>query len=362
MSRSVLIRERPAETYIVRPDGLLAARTPMRQGILLALFAAASLGTIATARLADVDIAGDLWNHLGALSGDAARLRWGLVPVLAALTGLHYLASSLGVRAAADGVSGRRLGLWEITSSQFAGAAANRLAPGGLGSVAVTCRFLTRRGLAGCEATAAVAVVGFARATTKLGLVAGAVIVWSLTVPTGPSVIDLGRLVPRHCPTLVLVLVAAAALAVTVAIAVLFRRRRTLGARLRAAVAGVMRALRHALSRPRCLLSASVSAAGANLALALAFGVSVLAIPGTGDVPLGALPAVYLLGSTVGAAVPTPAGVGSTEAALITVLTAIRVPAAEAAQAVMLFRIMTLWAPIPAGVMSTRRLRRLGGL
>lgn len=363
MSRSVLVREKPAvEAFVARSDGSLAARTPVRPGVALALLAVASLGIVASARLADLDIADDLWARAAGFSEGAERLRWALVPVLAGLTALHYLASSLSLRAAADGVSGSRLGVWDIMTSQFAGAAANRVAPGGLGSAAVTCRYLTRRGLAGCEATAAVAVVGLVRGVTKLALVAAAVVVWSATAPPGQAVVDLGRLVPRHCPAAVPVALAGGCVLIAIALVVVFRRSRRARARVRDALTGVMRSLRHALSRPRCLLRAAVAAAGANLVLALAFTVSVLAVPDAGGAPLGALLGVYLLGSTVGAAVPMPAGVGSTEAVLITLLTAMSVPATAAAQAVLLFRVMTFWAPIPAGVMSTRRLRRRGGL
>jgi uncharacterized membrane protein YbhN (UPF0104 family) len=57
-----------------------------------------------------------------------------------------------------------------------------------------------------------------------------------------------------------------------------------------------------------------------------------------------------------------PAGVGSTEAALIAALATVHIPAAQAATGVLLFRITTFWAPVPAGIASTRWLRRRGGL
>jgi hypothetical protein len=57
-------------------------------------------------------------------------------------------------------------------------------------------------------------------------------------------------------------------------------------------------------------------------------------------------------GQQLGGGLDTDAGVGSTEAAVITVLAAVHVPATEA---VLLSRVMTFWAPIPAGVVSTRR-------
>jgi uncharacterized protein (TIRG00374 family) len=362
MSRRVLTRERPPEVYVARADGSLAARPPVRPWAVAALLAAALCGVLAGTRLADMDVAGDLWDRAGALSGGATRVHWGLVPVLVALTGLHYLASALGVRAAADGVAGRRLCVWEIAAAQFAGAAANRLAPGGLGSAAITCRYLTRRGLAGCEATAAVAVNGLVRGMTKLALVALVIAVWSGMTGAGLPAADPSRLVPAHFRVLVPVVIIAGCAAAVLVLVMVCLRRRGAHARVRTALAGVVRSLRQMLRRPRCMLASLAAAAGANLALALAFAVSVLAVPGAGSASFGTLLAVYVLGATIGAAIPTPAGVGSTEAALITVLAAVHVPATEAAQAVLLFRVVTFWAPIPAGVISTRRLRRQGGL
>lgn len=365
MSRSLLVRERTPEVVLAQTDGSLGARSPVRWWAAAALLGAASFGVLAGARLADLEVADELWDQAGsvsnAVSHGAEHVRWGFVPVLAALTTLHYLASSLGVRAAADGVAGRRLGVWDIATSQFAGAAANRLAPGGLGSAAVTCRYLTRRGLAGCEATAAVAVVGIVRGIMKLALVALTIAVWSGTATAGLPAVRLGRMVPSS-GILVPVAVVAGSVAVLLLAVVVYRRRHTGARRLRAAFTGVVRSLRQMLHRPRCLVAALAAAAGANVALALAFAISVLAIPEAGGPSFVALLGVYLLGATVGAAIPTPAGVGSTEAALVTVLAAVHVPGAAAAQAVLLFRVMTFWAPIPAGVLSTRRLRRVGGL
>jgi uncharacterized membrane protein YbhN (UPF0104 family) len=364
MSRQTLIPERSPEVLLGQAGVPPAARVPARGWVIAALLTAALCGAVVAAHLADLDLAGDLWDRAGTISGGAARVNWGLVPVVAALTALHYLASALGVRAAVDGVAGRRLGLREITAVQFAGAAANRLAPGGLGSAAVTCRYLTRRGLPSCEATATVAAVSLVRGLTKLALVALAIVVWGhggLGNAVLPSV-HAGRLMRRHPALLVPAAIVTAGTAVALVLAVLYRRRRQARVRVRAAITGVLRALRHMLLRPRCLLASLAAAAGANLALALAFAVSVIAVPGAGKAPFGALLAVYLLGATAGAAVPTPAGVGSTEAALITALAAVHVSAAQAAQGVLLFRIMTFWAPVPVGVVSTRRLRRHGGL
>ena len=176
MSRSALVRQPPPDLVTVQAGGPVAARFPIRVWLLAALLLTGLAAGITGAGLADVDVAGGLWNGAGWLSEGAARIRWGLVPVIVALTALHYLTSAIGVRATASGTcdpattpahfgqANSRLGLWEITTAQFAGAAANRLAPAGLGTAAVTCRYLTRRGLPACAATTTVAVVGLVRA------------------------------------------------------------------------------------------------------------------------------------------------------------------------------------------------------
>jgi uncharacterized membrane protein YbhN (UPF0104 family) len=368
MNRSALVRQPPPDLVTVQAGGSLTARVPARAWIIAVLLAAGLAAGLTVAGL--VDVAGGLWYGAGWLSDGAARIRWGLVPVIAALTGLHYLTSALGVRATASGASAPpahgeaarsgRLGVWEIMTAQFAGAAANRLAPAGLGTAAVTCRYLTRRGLPACAATTTVAVVSLVRALTKLALVALAIVLWSGLGRALRPASDMSRLAARHSgmlvPAAIVLAVAVTALVVTAAY------WRGWQARVRAALVGVVQSLRHLLRRPRCLLALVAAATAADLALALAFAMSVMAVPGVPTGSVGSLIALYLIGATAGSAVPMPAGVGSTEAALIAALASVQIPAAQAATGVLLFRVMTFWAPVPAGVMSTRWLRRRGGL
>ena len=57
---------------------------------------------------------------------------------------------------------------------------------------------------------------------------------------------------------------------------------------------------------------------------------------------------LYLVGSTIGSAVPTPGGVGGVEA-LIAVLTGAGVDSATAAAVVVVFRLVTYWSPVLPG-------------
>jgi uncharacterized protein (TIRG00374 family) len=81
-----------------------------------------------------------------------------------------------------------------------------------------------------------------------------------------------------------------------------------------------------------------------------------------GSVPVTSAAVVYLTGSALGSAVPTPGGLGAVEAALTAGLTATGMPAATAVSAVLLFRLLTFWLPVPAGWAAFSYLRRRGAL
>jgi uncharacterized protein (TIRG00374 family) len=72
---------------------------------------------------------------------------------------------------------------------------------------------------------------------------------------------------------------------------------------------------------------------------------------------------VFLTGSAVGSVVPTPGGLGAVEVALSGALNAIaQVPTAYAVSAVLLFRLLTFWLPIPFGWAAMNYLQRKGAL
>jgi uncharacterized membrane protein YbhN (UPF0104 family) len=111
-----------------------------------------------------------------------------------------------------------------------------------------------------------------------------------------------------------------------------------------------------AVSQP-LRLGASI---GANLLLTAAYLVAFIAALRSVGAQPAILPAaiVYLAGNAVGAAAPTPGGVGGVEAVLAAGLTAMGIPASEAISGVLVFRIATFWLPIPAGWLSYLWLQR----
>ncbi len=81
-----------------------------------------------------------------------------------------------------------------------------------------------------------------------------------------------------------------------------------------------------------------------------------------GSVALASVAVVYLTGSAIGSAVPTPGGVGAVEAALSAGLAAAGMPGAKAVSAVLLFRLATFWLPVPIGWAAMNYLQRKNAL
>jgi uncharacterized protein (TIRG00374 family) len=278
-------------------------------------------------------------------------LHWGYLPFLIVLSALHYVVAAYTLRAG----SGRRLPLRENIMTQFSAAAANRLMPAGLGAAAVNARFLSVQGMPAGAAVAVVAALHVIGPASDLLLFLAILGVshWigggaaAVLATTGTHVVDFSANLPL--PVLLV-------LAGLLVVAVVWWCRRPAARRaesLTSAVNGLMGLLR----RPLDLLMALGTSAATTLIMAVAFVISVLAIPGaTAGGKVLALLVAYLLASTAGAVVPTPSGIGSTEAALIAVLALIGISAGHAIQAVVLFRLITFWAPVPIGLCTARPL------
>jgi glycosyltransferase 2 family protein len=68
-----------------------------------------------------------------------------------------------------------------------------------------------------------------------------------------------------------------------------------------------------------------------------------------GSVSIAKIGVVYLTGSAIGSIIPTPGGLGAVEALLTAGLTAAGVHGGTAVSAVLLFRLLTFWLPVPIG-------------
>jgi uncharacterized protein (TIRG00374 family) len=99
---------------------------------------------------------------------------------------------------------------------------------------------------------------------------------------------------------------------------------------------------------PRKLAQGIGGALLLSLSYILCLAVCVAAFGGR-SVPIASIAVVYLTGSAIGSILPTPGGLGGVEAALTAGLTAAGLPGAVAVSAVLLFRLLTFWLPVPFG-------------
>jgi undecaprenyl-diphosphatase len=77
-----------------------------------------------------------------------------------------------------------------------------------------------------------------------------------------------------------------------------------------------------------------------------------------GGLPFATVGAVFLVGSAVASAAPTPGGLGAVEAALIAGLVSAGLDNTIAVPAVFMYRLFTFWVPILPGWLSFQWLQR----
>jgi undecaprenyl-diphosphatase len=109
---------------------------------------------------------------------------------------------------------------------------------------------------------------------------------------------------------------------------------------------------------PRRLLVLLGCSAAMTLTLGLAFAATTAVFGGHASVGVGGLLIAYMLGGAAGNASLLPGGIGATEAALSALLVADHVPASQALQIAICFRVLTFWLPAALGLLAARHLAR----
>ena len=267
-----------------------------------------------------------------------ADISWLLLAALS--TGAGYVMAA----AALMGAAPMPLALGRTTVAEFAAAFTNRLAPAGVGAIATNVRYLERAGTTRGQALKAVGVDAGA------GLVAHAVLLATLVPLVGLQ----SRLRLPASPDLDVIWPIAGVIVVALAvIGGLYWRHRLVrfwtvmwpGAEVR-----------DILRRPRrgfLLLGGSAGvtmAQGFVLVASLeAFGV---------HLPVVTVLAVFVAGSAVAAAAPTPGGLGALEAALVGGLAQVGAPTTPAIAAVLTARLIGYWLPALPGWIAFNQLRR----
>jgi uncharacterized membrane protein YbhN (UPF0104 family) len=305
----------------LRPRVLLSALS-----ILLAVYL---IGT----NLVGVDIIGTV---------TSANPLWILVALVA--FALSYLGAAWGL----VGFVPETVPLLRVFTAQVALGFVRLIAPSTLGIAALNTRLLVRMRIPLPSAAASVAASQAAAFLVSVPLI---IVLGLLTGRTVDFSINLSTIV-----------VAVGAVVLTAAVVLWL----VPGVRTRAARAwrsflerGLPRLL-DAVQDPRRL----AMGLGGNLLLTLGYGVALYAsVRAVGaEIPIATATLIYVSGNAVGSIVPTPGGLGAVEAAITAGLTAAGIPGGEAFTAVILFRLITFWLPIPVGWLAWNRLQRAGAL
>jgi uncharacterized membrane protein YbhN (UPF0104 family)/membrane-associated phospholipid phosphatase/tRNA A-37 threonylcarbamoyl transferase component Bud32 len=250
-----------------------------------------------------------------------------------------YFAAALAIMGAVE----HPLAFGRTALVQLAGSFMNRLAPKGLGGMGINERYLERAGVGRPTAVASIAV------NMAAGMVVGV-----LTLAVAGALLGLKGVeqvhLPKNWPYLAAFLVVITLLGLGLFARSLARRRRFLDPVITAG-----RSLLRVLSSPLQAAQLFGGATGVMVANVLTLMVCLQAFGG--DASVLKVIAVYLGGSAIASASPTPGGLGAVEAALVAGLTAVGVQTGPAVAGVLTYRLLTFWLPIIPGFLALRYLQ-----
>lgn len=281
-------------------------------------------------------------------SVDIARLVTTAEPAWVVLTiGFGFL-TFVGATIALMGFVPIRLSIVNTFLAQLASSFAKLVTPAAVGGVALNTRYVQKSGL---RPAVAVASIGVAQVFAFI-VTAALLLLFGFLSGTGSG----SQLVPSEAVVTLLVIVG---IVIAIAMAIRPIRRRILN-RVRPTAQRVLPRLLDVLQNPARL----AMGIGGNLLLTAAFvfalDASVRAFGGSVS-PL-TLVVIYLAGSAVGAAAPTPGGLGAVEATMAAALTATGLTGQTAVSAVLLFRVATFWLPVVPGWLAFQLLHRRNAL
>ena len=220
---------------------------------------------------------------------------------------------------------------------QFGGSFLNKVTPNGVGSMAISFRYLQKAGVGSGAATASVGLM------QVVSIVANLVLVSAFFAATGRDTPVHFSLAGHEWVFIVVagVLAGFGLLALTKPGRRFFREK--IWGFLRSAGVTVAEVAKS----PRHVTLTIGGAVGWPLVEIVAFALCVHAVGGS--LPFVELAAVYLGSNLLASVAPTPGGLGALEAALIAGLSGLGMPAGAAASAVLIFRLLTFWLSIPVG-------------
>jgi uncharacterized membrane protein YbhN (UPF0104 family) len=268
----------------------------------------------------------------------SADWRWGIVALAA--SALTYAGAALSL----SGFVTERLSFFRTVLAQVAGSFVTLVTPAAVGGAALNIRYLQRRKV---PAAVAAASVGVAQV---VAFVLHVLLIVVFAAIAGTAARD-----PIHPPSWAYFVLAGLVVAALGVFAVPAGRR-LLRARVSPMLGQVLPRLLEVAQHPR-KLAGGIGGALLLTAAYIACLAACVAAFGHG-VPIASIAVVYLTGSAIGSIMPTPGGLGGVEAALTAGLTATGMPGAVAVSAVLLFRLLTFWLPVPFGWASLSYLER----
>jgi len=267
-----------------------------------------------------------------------ANWHWGIAAL--ALSATTYVAATWSL----SGFVSERLDFFRTLLAQVAGSFVTLVTPAAVGGAALNIRYLQRRKIPAAVAAASVGVAQVVAFVLHILLIVifAAIAGSSAKEPIQP---------PKWAYFVLagLVVLAGVVLAIPAG-------RRVLRARLSPTLGQVMPRLLEVAQHPRKL----AEGIGGTLLLSLTYILCLAACVAAfhKSVPIASIGVVYLTGSAIGSILPTPGGIGGVEAALTAGLTAAGLPGAVAVSAVLLFRLLTFWLPVPFGWAALNYLER----
>ena len=289
-------------------------------------------------QLADVS---GVWSKL-----KEADWTWALYALGA--SALTYVGASIGLLGAVP----RRVPFVPAFATQLAGSFVNRIVPARVGGMATNVRFLQKQG------------IGLPVASSSVGLqqLSGLLMHLSLSVIfllwAGRSGVGAFDFLPSGQAVLIGL---TTIFALSGLLFLLPAGRRVLRKRVMPILRRSGQGMGEVARRPFKLAELFGGSMFLTLSYITAFVCSVHAF-GPSGVSVASIGVVFLLGSAISSAAPTPGGIGAVEAALIAGLTGVGLDRDVAVPAVFLYRIATFWLPILPGWIAFVLLQRRGDL
>ena len=285
-------------------------------------------------QLADVDF------------GEVVGADWQWFPVVLIFSLLTYVGATISLL----GAMPTRLRFMPTLLAQLAASFFNRIAPAKVGGIAANIRYLQKSGVDPAEAVAGVGLNNVA------GVIIHVLLLTIFVTTAGRSATDVISL-----PSGQTVLIGLVGVLTVAGLVMLLPWGRKFWLHrvwpiLRKSVSGVAKVT----ANPLKMLTLFGGGFMITMSYVFALWYSITAFGG--GIGFVSVTAVYLAGSALAQAAPTPGGVGAAEAALIAGLTAFGLAATIAVPAVFLYRIGTFWFPVLPGYLAYKRLQSRGEL